>query len=147
MAGTSSGSMASNKGAMTRASNNIKAIATAIGPGAEAGLAVAGKLLVTRIQMLISKPYPPASNPGNPPARRTGNLRSGYKAKVVKGQLSLAVQNDTADYWKFLEFGTSKMRPRPHVRPSMRAVRDELPKIIAKSIEAKQRAVARRLTA
>lgn len=88
-----------------------------------------------------------ASAPGRPPAVDTGALRASYGHNVTRlspvlTELKLASGKDYAVY---LEFGTSRMAPRPHMRPLMarRAVwiREE----VAEGIEGRERAMARRL--
>lgn len=62
-----------------------------------------------------------ASAPGEPPATDTGNLVAGMA--VEKGDRSPTVVQANvgaaAEYDEALEFGTSKMRPRPHWRPAI----------------------------
>ena len=57
-----------------------------------------------------------ASAPGQSPASDTGNLVS----KIIVKQKSLNVVHveSNADYSAFLEFGTSKMQPRPFMLPA-----------------------------
>lgn len=59
-----------------------------------------------------------ASAPGQPPADRSGDLRrtSGYR---VYGSSKMEF-GDRMPYGKFLEEGTSKMRPRPHLKRTVR---------------------------
>lgn len=57
---------------------------------------------------------------------RTGNLRRSYHTKFAsQGDLRAEVGNDTgvAPYAIFVEYGTYKMSARPHLRPSVEAVR------------------------
>lgn len=53
---------------------------------------------------------------------RTGNLRRSYHTKRV-GKYEVQVGNDPsiAYYALFVEFGTVKMAPRPHLRPAAEA--------------------------
>lgn len=62
-----------------------------------------------------------ASAPGEPPARRTGNLRNSWKIKNIPFTVSAGNGFDTAaaietnvEYDTYLEHGTSKMASRPH---------------------------------
>ena len=57
-----------------------------------------------------------SSAPGQSPASDTGNLVS----KIIVKQKSLNVVHveSNADYSAFLEFGTSKMQPRPFMFPA-----------------------------
>lgn len=60
------------------------------------------------------------SAPGQPPHRDTGNLQAHMEAtnpKPLVGRFT-----SSADYAAFLEFGTSKMAERPHIRPARDAV-------------------------
>lgn len=67
----------------------------------------------------IDEPYPPASSQGNPPHRRTGNLRAGVDH--IDGPDSTTIKSSRAEgnplVPKFLEFGTSRMAARPYMRP------------------------------
>lgn len=62
-----------------------------------------------------------ASAPGESPANRTGKLAGsgGYR---VRNYLEMTVF-ETVEYAKFLEFGTKKMAPRPHVIRAINANR------------------------
>ncbi|HMM95400.1 hypothetical protein [Phycicoccus sp.] len=100
-----------------------------------------------RVRPIGRRPPHRASSPGSPPAVDTGALRASYGASVsrlspVLTELKIASGKDYAAY---LEFGTSKMAPRPHLRPLMARrivwVRSE----VAEGIEGRERAMARRL--
>ncbi len=60
-----------------------------------------------------------ASAPGEPPAVDTGNLRAsvGFQIRGA-GRVGIGVQAG-APYWKFLEFGTRFIDPRPFLRPAI----------------------------
>lgn len=62
-----------------------------------------------------------ASAPGESPANRTGRLaRSGdYKVRSYQEM----VVGETAEYAGFLEYGTRKMAPRPHIIRAVNAMR------------------------
>lgn len=62
-----------------------------------------------------------ASAPGESPANRTGRLAKsgGYK---VRGYLEMTIY-ETAPYAGYLELGTKKMAPRPHIIRAIRANR------------------------
>lgn len=62
-----------------------------------------------------------ASAPGEPPARRTGNLRTSWKSKRIPVTTSAGNGFDATSaietyvkYDTWLEDGTTKMEPRPH---------------------------------
>lgn len=69
--------------------------------------------------------YPPASTPGNPPARRTGSLQDGIADDIrADGTLATVYSNrafGSEDVPVWLEFGTKKMAPRPYMRPGMQS--------------------------
>jgi hypothetical protein len=59
--------------------------------------------------------YGVASSPGYPPNDYTGALKESYHySKNREGEYIIA---DGVPYGIYLEYGTSKMAPRPHVRP------------------------------
>lgn len=67
---------------------------------------------------LLSIPFPPASSPGEAPHRRSGQLqRSGGVMPAEKLHRELRF---TAEWAIYLELGTSKMAPRPFMRPMAR---------------------------
>ena len=79
--------------------------------------------------------YYTASAPGEPPARRTGNLRlrwSGDLKTEHTGQneikLTAILESDTK-YAGFLENGTSKMLPRPFVQKILNEAEPDVEKI------------------
>ncbi len=70
-----------------------------------------------------------ASAPGEPPANDTGTLVRGISVQVGSDDLSYDV-NSLADYAGFLEFGTSKMAPRPYLQPAAIVNLDKIAKLI-----------------
>jgi HK97 gp10 family phage protein len=58
-----------------------------------------------------------ASAPGQPPANDTGFLAGSIFAEPVKGEVAARIVA-RAPYAVHLEFGTSKMAPRPFIRPA-----------------------------
>jgi hypothetical protein len=83
--------------------------------GAVAGLHLAGKVMVAEIKASLSVPYPPSSEPYNPPHMRSGTLRAGIRYEVDDHNLVLYVLS-TAAWATYLEYGTSRMAPRPYMR-------------------------------
>ncbi len=75
------------------------------------------------VKELISQPYPPASEWGAPPARRTGLLRSSVLMKpATPDDLSVEVGYDhTPPYALALELmaGEGGQLNRPHLRPAL----------------------------
>jgi HK97 gp10 family phage protein len=63
----------------------------------------------------LSKPYPPASQPGQAPHRRTGRLQQTTKAVYRDGAIVIR----TTQYGIYLDGGTSKMEPRPFIRKNI----------------------------
>lgn len=82
------------------------------------------------------------SLPGNPPAPDTGNLRKSIRYEVheegkeVYGLVG-STQKDPP-YGAYLEYGTSKVEPRPWLRPAMREnewfVRNAIAKAVRESL-------------
>ncbi len=63
----------------------------------------------------IDTPYPPASSPGHPPHKRTGYLQA--TTEVMRRGNGVHIR--LPQYGTWLEGGTSKMDPRPFVRPNI----------------------------
>jgi len=61
-----------------------------------------------------------ASAPGEPPATDLGTLANSFQTrKGAKGRdWAIAETGPTAEYGAALEYGTSKMAPRPYMRPA-----------------------------
>jgi len=90
----------------------------------------AQKLAATEISLAIKaeaerllnlKVYPPASTPGQSPARRTGTLAGSIIRQVVKTKVGYNVSVGVAKrvpYGTWLEVGTTKMKKRPFLRPA-----------------------------
>jgi len=79
-----------------------------------------------------------ASAPGEPPARRTGNLRLHWNGKVIKERTSGGGLNITAElesqepYAGILEHGSLRMAPRPFVEKIKQKAMPEIKKIYGK---------------
>jgi HK97 gp10 family phage protein len=91
--------------------------------GCMKGLQLSGRLVRDRIRKLIKDPpktgrkYPSLKNRssavGEAPAYQSGKLSRGVRY-AVSGWSKMEV-GDTVFYGYFLEYGTTKMKPRPHV--------------------------------
>lgn len=64
---------------------------------------------------------------------RTGRLINNHRMQVT-GPKSMRMWNDT-EYAGFVEFGTSKMLPRPHWRPAIEALKKSLPQLFAEKAQ------------
>jgi hypothetical protein len=73
-------------------------------------------LVENRAKEIVSSAYPPASSPGEPPAKRTGHLRRNIAHEVV-GLTGRVGSN--LSYSRHLELGTMHIAPRPWLRPAL----------------------------
>ena len=93
-------------------------------------------------------PRPPhqASLPGDPPAVDEGELRASYGHNVQRIPNGAELAFGTADpKAKYLEFGTSQMEARPHLRPLINRNRLDIRDKIGEGFVGRERAMARRL--
>lgn len=72
------------------------------------------------------------STPGDFPNRDTGGLQNGFKTEQT-GPLSAEFRSET-EYSEALEFGTSKMEARPHVRPARDTAEPKIQRLFAEEI-------------
>jgi phage gpG-like protein len=73
-----------------------------------------------------------ASAPGQPPAVLTGDLRASITHKVVRAGMFLTAMVGSNKYTApLLEFGTSKMAPRPFMRVTIERIQPILWKLMA----------------
>jgi len=70
-----------------------------------------------------------ASAPGEPPKTDTGGLVSSIA--IVLGTMKAQVGTGL-EYGKYLEFGTTRMEPRPWLYPSLMENGDTLKRMVAK---------------
>lgn len=79
-------------------------------------------------------------------AKKYANTRRNRRVgRVSQSLLSPMTYQNFGDfyYWRFLEFGTSKMLPKPFLRPAFEAHKDELSQLFVASLSAAiQRIVA-----
>lgn len=86
--------------------------------------------LLVQIRLNIGQQGPPHSKPGEFPRRITGYLARAVDVEYDESNLSarVFVRNEQAPYWKFLEFGTSKMEPRPFLSRTLREMKPRIRK-------------------
>lgn len=163
MAGTTPQTQAANAKALGRATGNLATVLGAIGVGGKDGLADVGVEAVNAIRVLLSTPgkgrtyrrpgvrgpravIHRASAPGQPPAVDTGQLRASYTWRLGRDSLGDFVEIGTnVKTAPWLEYGTRRMAARPHLRPTMVALRGVITALIREGIITKQREVIRRL--
>lgn len=79
------------------------------------------------------------SLPGNPPAPDSGNLRDSIRYEIEKtGNTVYGIVGTTQKdppYGEYTEYGTSKMAPRPWLRPAMISNNEFIRTSISKSVE------------
>ena len=59
---------------------------------------------------------PPPSQPGQPPAVDTGRLRASITHRI---EGNVAFVGTTVEYAAYLEYGTSRIEPRPFLHPAL----------------------------
>jgi HK97 gp10 family phage protein len=76
-----------------------------------------------------------ASSPFEPPASRLGHLRNSYQYKVLgAGHNAKGFVGSELEYAHYLEYGTYKMQPRPHLIPAMRNSKPKIEKLFKRII-------------
>lgn len=73
------------------------------------------------------------SNPGEPPANRTGTLVRSI-SYGVKGERELEI-GAKVNYGKFLEHGTEKMEPRPFIEPVVKKNNTKMKQTMSKEVK------------
>lgn len=151
MAGTSEATQRANQAALAKSTRYLADALDAIGVGGKDGLSDVGVLVTNRVKRNLSQKgtgrvyrrgrvLHQASAPGRPPAVDTGRLRSSYTWRTGEDPVGPYVEVGTnVEYAPWLEFGTVKMRPRPHLRPAIEELRGEIRDLIAQGIVREQR--------
>jgi HK97 gp10 family phage protein len=76
-----------------------------------------------------------ASAPFEAPASRLGHLRNSYQYKVLgNGQTMKGYVGSDIDYAHYLEYGTFKMQPRPHLIPAMMNTKPKIERLFGRLI-------------
>lgn len=146
-----------NQQALEKGAKALASVLGAINIGGKDGLADVGLLLLNRVRRVLSTPGTGrtyrrrsvehrASSPGNPPAVDTGKYRASWNWKTGTDSLGEYVEvgtNDKRGPW--LEHGTRRMRPRPHIRRVVNEARSDISRLIAQGVVRRQREVAARL--
>lgn len=73
-----------------------------------------------------------ASRPGEPPRKRTGTLQKSiaHQIEVAPNQI-IAKVGSKVPYARHLELGTSRMAPRPYLRPSLAEYRASFQNVVS----------------
>ena len=99
-------------------------------------LVISGKKVQREAKILINTSSPSgkfygkhrASAAGEAPATDTGNLVRNIKVKEERQSVKVGILDQRAIYGAYLEFGTSKIAPRPWLKPATDMSRDFIKK-------------------
>jgi hypothetical protein len=81
-----------------------------------------------KLREVLGSDYPPASAPGEPPRRRTGDLLESYQVDArVEGETVVVMMTPGVPYADMLEYGTGSMDARPHRAVVAAYLADSLP--------------------
>jgi HK97 gp10 family phage protein len=76
------------------------------------------------------------SKPGYPPNWDTGQLAKSYQFKIEDiGNMTKATVGSRLNYAAYLEFGTNKMGPRPHLKPAYEKITEKIEKRLISRVE------------
>lgn len=76
-----------------------------------------------------------ASKPFEPPAVRLGHLRNSYQYKVMgSGWEMKGFVGSELEYAHYLEYGTYKMQPRPHLIPAFRNMKPRIERLMNEAL-------------
>jgi HK97 gp10 family phage protein len=93
----------------------------------ERRVGLAAATLDKAIQAKLKIGGPPRSKPGEHPHSDKGGLRQSYKPTTIRTQNVIrGTVASNLEYAPYLEYGTSKMAPRPLLRPTMAEKQDEI---------------------
>lgn len=92
-------------------------------------------LLSTEVEKVNGKTL--RSKAGQAPRKDSGNLRSNIEVKIYSSGKELGIQagvfNGKANYAKMLEYGTTRMKARPFLRPILSQYKQVLQKYLPKT--------------
>lgn len=99
------------------------------------GLERAAIFLEGKLKELLSEPYPPVSEPGEPPHRRSGDLRAFVSHEARNGGMVQRVGTPFR-YGFFLEFGVPdhNLKPRPWLRAGLAQNEEPMRRIVKVNI-------------
>ena len=103
--------------------------------GVKEGMKAAAEFTEEKMKELVSIPYPPASEPGQPPHLRTGDFRDAITHEVSSdGKIARIGIAKAADcpYARLLEIGTDEMAPRPWARTTLIRYGKEIVKVLGR---------------
>lgn len=106
---------------MARVRAKMRDVSPTITAEMERRVAMATGHLHAEITKTISKSGPPRSKPGEPPHVDTGALRQSLQPSgpIRDGNKIRGTVSTSSEYAPHLEYGTSKMEPRPFLRPTL----------------------------
>lgn len=139
--GANAAVQARNRAELSQLGRRLRAVVDAMEDGADDAREALGREGVRRVQVLLTGPKSGpggASLPGEPPGEITGHLKRSYQYKM-EGE-GVVIYSD-AEYAAYLEFGTSKMDPRPHLRPAVASMLPNITTIVAAHVAGKVRQV------
>ena len=102
------------------------------------GMEKASLEFVKLVKRKINTPYPPASRPGEPPHRRTGNLRANIDYWINRKELKVMIgPTEDAEYGIYLEYGAPRanLEPRPFLKPSMDEMAPRVQSIVGRAAQ------------
>ena len=77
------------------------------------------------------------SKPGEPPKKITAQLQNSIRTKVIRRKNAIiGLIGTNLKKGKWLEFGTSQMKPRPYLRPTLSENRKKIGRVIARGRKA-----------
>lgn len=142
MAGSSADDIKFNMGQLQASAANLRRVIKASEAGGKRALEALGLSTVNRLTQMLNVPAPPPSEPGQPPHRGTGQLIRSYAYKTGTTPIPYVDIGSSVKYAAYLEFGTSKMKARPHLRVAINETSTVTPKIVAAAIERTERLAA-----